>query len=113
MNAEISALQNLDTWSLVPYIPYAKSVDSKWVFRVKYNSNGRTEHYKARLVVKDFLQQPGVDYFETYSVVSKHTIERVVLSLPVSKDWLLRQLDFNNAFPHRILSEEVYIATCQ
>lgn len=35
---------------------------------------------------------------------------RIILSLVVSNHWVLRQLDFNNAFPNRALIEEVYMS---
>lgn len=54
------------------------------------------------MVSKGYLQQPGVDYFETYSPVAKYTTVRVVLSP-------LGQLDINNSFLHGQLSKEIYM----
>ncbi|CAM8987807.1 unnamed protein product [Rhodiola kirilowii] len=50
MDEEMAALRHHDTWNLVPYPPNANIVGSKWVFRLKYLSNGSIDRHKAHLV---------------------------------------------------------------
>ncbi|MFS8002612.1 putative RNA-directed DNA polymerase [Helianthus anomalus] len=97
------------TWTLVPPVPNANVVDCKWVYRLKRDEKGNIKRYKARLVAKGFSQQPGIDYHETFSPVVKSTTVRVVLSLAVTRQWPLRQLDVQNAYLHGDLKETVYL----
>lgn len=100
---------NTNTWSLVPLPKDIEPIGCKWVFRVKYNPDGSVSKHKARLVAKGFHQQEGFDFFETFGPVVKPTTVRVVLSLALSNNWSLRQIDVNNAFLNSDLSEEVYM----
>ena len=54
MVAEISALEDNHTWVLTPLPSYKKTIGCKWVYKVKYRSDGSVERYKARLVAKGF-----------------------------------------------------------
>ncbi|KAH9782586.1 hypothetical protein KPL71_008966 [Citrus sinensis] len=67
MKDEYDALMKNNTWILVPKFSDHKVVDNKWIFRVKYNTDGSVAKFKARLVPKGFQQVAGVDYFETFS----------------------------------------------
>ena len=83
-------------------------VTGKWIFRQKFNADGSFDRYKARWVLRGFTQRPGVDYDETFSPVVKPATVRAVLSLALSQQWPIHQLDVKNAFLHGTLSETVY-----
>ncbi|KAJ0850106.1 putative RNA-directed DNA polymerase [Helianthus annuus] len=109
MAEEFDALVKNGTWSLVPQVPNTNIIDSKWVYRIKKDANGQVTRYKARLVAKGFNQKSGIDYQETFSPVVKATTIQVLLSLAVTNQWPLRQLDVQNAFLHGDLKETVYL----
>lgn len=113
MDHEFSTLQRCGTWSLVPYKPHMNIVGCKWVYQIKKNSDGSIQRYKACLVAKGFHQQPGIDFFETFSPVVKQATIRVVLSIAIHFDWEIQQPDVESAFLHGELYEEVYMAQPQ
>ncbi|CAJ2651427.1 unnamed protein product [Trifolium pratense] len=106
---EMKALEKNKTWSVMTLPDGKKTVGCKWVFTVKYNSDGSIERYKARLVAKGFTQTYGIDYSETFAPVAKLNTVRILLSLAANLDWPLHQLDVKNAFLNGDLEEEVYM----
>ena len=77
--------------------------------QAKFHANGTLERYKVRLVVNGNSQVTGIDCDETFSPVVKPATIRTVLSLALSHNWPIHQLDVKNAFLHGDLLETVYV----
>lgn len=65
MQKKLTALDNNNTWTVLSLPPEKKTVGFRWVYKVKYHSNGEVERYKARLVAKGYTQSEGIDYHDT------------------------------------------------
>lgn len=109
MQREIQALEQNQTWTLEPLPAGKNTVDSKWIYKIKFKPNGDVERYKARLVARGFTQKEGEDFHETYAPVAKLVTVRCLLSIAAKKGWIIHQLDVNNAFLHGDLEEEIYM----
>ncbi|GJS96815.1 ribonuclease H-like domain-containing protein [Tanacetum coccineum] len=109
MYDEYNALVKNGTWILVPRPSDVNLVLSMWLFKHKFHADGTLSRYKAQLVANGSNQQHGVDFDETFSPVVKPATIRTVLSLAVSRQWPIHQLDVKNAFLNGDLSETVYM----
>lgn len=106
---EIVALENNGTWTVEDLPSGKKAIGCKWVFRLKFNSDGSLERHKARLVVLGNNQTEGLDYNETYAPVAKMVTIRAFLQQAASLDWEVQQMDVHNAFLHGDFDEEVFM----
>ena len=109
MAEEFKSLNNHDVWEVVKHPEGCRTITSKWVYRIKYKSDGTVEHYKARLVARGFTQVFGVDYSETYTPVTRLESLRLMLAMAVENDWEARQIDIKTAYLYGELEEEVYM----
>ena len=108
-HTEYKSIQESQTWSLVVKLAGRKIVDSKWVFKIKRNSDGTIARYKARLVARGFTQEHGIDYTETFAPTVKFSTIRVILTLAAYHDWEVEQLDVVTTFLSAELKEKVYM----
>lgn len=106
---ELESLEKNDTWQLVELPAGKKVIDSKWVFKVKRNSEGEVERYKARLVARGFTQRPGFDFTATYSPVVKMATLRILLAMANQRGWHVHQMDVKCAFLNGSLDEEIFM----
>ncbi|XP_074299960.1 uncharacterized protein LOC141631152 [Silene latifolia] len=109
MKLEIDALERNDTWELSDLPPNKKALGCRWIYKIKYKSDGSIERLKARLVVFGNHQIEGLDYGETFAPVVKMVTVRIFLAIAAINKWELHQMDVHNAFLHGDLDEEVYM----
>ena len=109
MQAEIDSLFRNKTYTLVTPEMASNIVGCRWIFTIKRLPNGAVDRFKARLVAKGFHQRPGIDFHDTFSPVVKPATIRQVISIAVSRQWPLRQLDINNAFLQGKLEDDVFM----
>ena len=76
------------------------------MFKQKMNKDGTVERYKARLVVKGFMQGL-VD--NTYAPVVDFTTVKVALAVAIQTTYYVHQMDVKNAFLHWNIDEDVFI----
>ena len=109
MHKEFQSLIKNGTWRKENLPPDRNAIKGKWVFKVKPNTDGTVERFKARLVCKGFTQRYGVDYLETFAPVAKFTSVRMLLSLVVQHKKKVRHFDFETAFLNGKLEEEIFL----
>jgi len=107
MQREIQALETNGTWVLEDLPPTKKALGCKWVYKIKYNSNGTVERYKARLIILGNHQIEGIHYTETFAPVAKMVTVLVFLAVVAARHWEVHQMDVYNAFLYGDLQEEV------
>ncbi|GAU38467.1 hypothetical protein TSUD_151900 [Trifolium subterraneum] len=86
MDLEIKSIEDNNTWELTSLPEGVKAIGVKWIYKTKYNEQGKIEKYKAR--------------WDTI---------RTVLALAASKGWCVFQLDVKSAFLHGELTEDIYV----
>ena len=109
INSELQSMAENQTWEVVRREPNMKPLTSRWVFRKKNEADG-SARYKARLVVRGFLQKEGVDFTETYAPVARLPTVRTMLVLGLQNKHYIRHLDVTTAFLYGDLEEIVYMA---
>jgi hypothetical protein len=90
-------------------MPRGANVDTdKRICKHKFKADETLERYRARWVLRSFMHFPFVDYDETFSPVVKFVMVCTILSLALSRDWSIHQLDIKNAFLHGTLTKIIY-----
>ncbi|KAH9182607.1 hypothetical protein AeNC1_015417, partial [Aphanomyces euteiches] len=83
------ALVKTGTWKYVCNKAKNRLLSTTWVFRAKERADGSIERFKARLVVRGYMQVKGLDYSEVFAPA--------------------HQMDIDTAFLNGVLSERIGI----
>ena len=72
-------------------------------------ADGSIDKYNARIVVKGYRQKEGLDYFDTYSPVTRITSIRMLIAIAAINNLEIHQMDVKTAFLNGDLEEEIYM----
>ena len=109
INSEIESILHNLTWELVNIPPCCKPLSSKWVLKWKSKVDGSIDKYKATLVIKGYKQTEGLDYFDTYSPITRINSIRMVLAIASLRNLEVYQMDVKTTFLNGELEEEIYM----
>jgi hypothetical protein len=110
MEDEMRSMSANQVWKLEKIPKGAKTVGCKWVYKIKRDSKGNIDRFKARLVGKGFIQREGIDYNETFSPVSSKDSFRIIMALVAHYNLELHQMDVKTTFLNGDLYENAYMA---
>jgi len=79
------------------------------IFRNKLNEQCEVIRNKARLVAQGYSQQEGIDYTETFALIARLKVIRLLLSYAVNHGIILYQMDVKSAFLNGVIEEEVFV----
>ena len=85
------------SWTLVDLPDDRHAIENKWIFKRKTDADSSVTIYKSRIVAKGFRQVQGVDYDESFSLVSMLKSVRIMLAIAAFYEtW---QMDKQNCIP--------------
>ena len=109
INSEVESILQNHTWELVDIPPGNKLIGYKWIFKRKLKDDGSIDKYKARLVAKGYRQNERLDYFDTYSPVSRITSIRILIAIASLNNMEIHHMDVKTTFLNVELDEEIYM----
>ena len=86
------------TWKLVNLPLGCKTIGCKWVLRKKLKPDGSIDKFKARLVAKAFKQKIDLDFFDTFSPVTRITSIRLLIAIVAIFYLQIHQMDVKLLF---------------
>jgi hypothetical protein len=86
-----------------------KVIKGALIFKIKSDQDGKIAKFKARCVAKGYLQQYGIDYFETFSPTLRQSSLRYLLSFSAINNFNVYHLDVQTAFLNGHLAEDIYM----
>ncbi|GKD35084.1 retrovirus-related pol polyprotein from transposon TNT 1-94 [Tanacetum coccineum] len=108
MQEEIHQFERLDVWELVDR-PLCKNViNMKWLWKNKRDEENIVIHSKARLVAKEYGQQEGIDFEESFAPVARLEAVRLFVAYATHKSFLVYQMDIKTTFLNVPLKEKIH-----
>ena len=109
---ELDQLHKNETWTPIPASemkPGPQALGGKWVYKTKRDVDGNIARFKARGVVKGYLQQFGADSDQTSDAVVKPMAFRVLFAVAAFFELDIDQMDVKTAFLYGLIDQLVYV----
>jgi hypothetical protein len=99
-----SIIKNV-VWEIVHRPKRKDVVSSKWLYKIKHVVDGSIEKYKEIFVAHGFSRKEGIDYEETFALVSRYTSIKTIIALAAKMKWKLHQMDVKTTFLNGVIEE--------
>ena len=106
INSVLNSLAMNQLWKLVDLSKWSKPIKYKWIFKKKTRTKYSIEKYKAKLVAVENTEKQGIDYFDTYSSITKIATIRTLIEVSIIHGLLIHQMDVKIAFLNGDLKEK-------
>lgn len=102
-------MEKVNAW--VPIIPPqdVNIIPSRYILHHKCNETGNIVHYKARLIVKGFRQQFGIDYVKMFTPTVHPSTLCILLLFAAQKNATVHQCDVKNVYLNSCLQHDIVI----
>nr|GEU34174.1 integrase, catalytic region, zinc finger, CCHC-type, peptidase aspartic, catalytic [Tanacetum cinerariifolium] len=98
MQDEIYEFDRLQVWELVPQPDCVMIIAFKWIYKFKLDEYGDFMKNKARLVAKEYRQEEGIDFEESFASVAHIEAIRIFIANAASKNMIVYQMDVKTDF---------------
>jgi transposase InsO family protein len=109
MDKELTSLEALHVWDIVPRPPNIKIIPTRWVYVRKLNPDYTHRKFKARLVAQGFRQRQGIDFDTAYSPVVRLESIRLLLFLASTFNHTVEFFDATTAYCQASISTATYV----
>ena len=101
MNDELDQIEKNRAWELVPRPKGMNDIGTKWIFKNKFNKDGKVIRNKSTLVCKWYDRIEGIEFEDTFVPVVRPGAIRMFLAFVCYKNFKFYQIDVKYAFLNR------------
>nr|GEV00024.1 hypothetical protein [Tanacetum cinerariifolium] len=105
-----SSMDSIHAIELVPRPDKVMVITLKWIYKVKLDELGGMLKNKARLVARGHRQEKGIDFEESFALVTRLQAITIFLTYVAHKNMVVYQMDVKTMFFNGNLREEVYVS---
>jgi len=87
------------SWRRSDLLPDDRVFTSKYVYKIKRSAEtGEAYRFKARMIVRGFEMEKGVDFVDSFSPTPGLAVARLMMSIAIANDMELHKVDIEQAF---------------
>nr|GEX69568.1 Gag-Pol polyprotein [Tanacetum cinerariifolium] len=107
-NTIMHSFENLE--ELVPLPKGMHAIKVKWLWKNKTDTENTIIRNKSRLVAKGYIQQEGIYFEESFSLVARLEAVHLFVAYAAHNNFTIYQMDVKTAFLNGLLKEEVFVS---
>ncbi|CCF54120.1 hypothetical protein NDA11_006388 [Ustilago hordei] len=97
----------MGTWEVTNLPSGMNTIDTRWVLKIRMDTNLVPMKFKARLVARGFTQREGIDYTEIFAPVTPIQEIQGVLVVAAVQDWEVDSVNVKQAYLNSNLQHDV------